>query len=218
MKIAVVGPSPVPYTIGGMEKFLWEMTSQINLRTSDQAELIKLPSREKGFWELIDTYYDYWMLDLSHFDMIISTKYPSWMVRHENHINYMVHKLRGLYDTYNFTGMPLEVKSPSKNISKLNDFMNLTWNNPAIKEFFQTYSEMKLHKNEIPESETLFPGPLIRKIVHYMDKGALAPSKIRRYYAISETVAKRADYLPLESKYIVAYPPPINVSIKTISY
>ncbi len=219
MKIAIVGPSPVPYTIGGMEKFLWELTSQINLRTTCQAELIKLPSREKGFWELIDTYYEYWILDLLHFDMVLSTKYPSWMICHDNHINYMVHKLRGLYDTYHFTGMPLEVNCLSKYTSRLNNFMDISWENPDIKEFFQIYLEMKSHKNELSESETLFPGSLIRKIVHYLDKGALAPSKIRRYYAISETVAKRKDYLPPESKYSIAYPPPINSSINnSISY
>ena len=30
MKIAVVGPSPVPFTIGGAENFLWGLCEAIN--------------------------------------------------------------------------------------------------------------------------------------------------------------------------------------------
>ena len=99
MKIAVVGPSPVPFTIGGAENLMRGLCDAINQRTSHQAELIKLPSKEFDFWSLIENYYAFYKLDLTHFDLVISTKYPSWMVQHKNSICYMVHTLRGLYDT-----------------------------------------------------------------------------------------------------------------------
>ena len=65
MKIALVGPSPVPYAAGGTENLLWGLCETINKCTKHQAELIKLPSRELSFWELIESYYAYYKLDLS---------------------------------------------------------------------------------------------------------------------------------------------------------
>ena len=56
MKIAVIGPSPVPFTIGGIENLMWGLCETINQTTEHQCELIKLPSRELNFWDLIETY------------------------------------------------------------------------------------------------------------------------------------------------------------------
>lgn len=69
MKIAVVGPSPVPYVYGGAEGLTWKLTEAINRLTSHQAELIKLPSRENYFWDLVDSHHQIYNLDLSHFDL-----------------------------------------------------------------------------------------------------------------------------------------------------
>jgi hypothetical protein len=42
MNIAIVGPSPKPFTIGGMEYLLWGLYEHINKDTPHKAELIKL--------------------------------------------------------------------------------------------------------------------------------------------------------------------------------
>ena len=65
MKIAVIGPSPVPFTIGGIENLMWGLCETINQTTEHQCELIKLPSRELNFWDLIETYYSFYKLDVS---------------------------------------------------------------------------------------------------------------------------------------------------------
>jgi glycosyltransferase involved in cell wall biosynthesis len=218
MKIAVVGPSPVPYTIGGMEKLLWQMTEKINQLTSHQAEIIKLPSREDSFWSLLDSYYAFWKLDLSHFDMVISTKYPSWMISHPNHICYMIHKLRGLYDTYHLTGLPREVNNSCTHTKKLLEFLDSTWNKPDIKQFWEVINEYRTYGNKIPADSLTFPGPLIRKIIHYLDNGALASSCIKRYYTMSQTVANREGYFPGNVKVVIANPPSANDSIGNITY
>lgn len=100
MKIAVVSPSPVPFTTGGLEKLTWHLVNSINSQTSHQAELIKIPLHEQTFLQVIRSYLRFRLLRLNHFDLVISTKYPSWMIRHPYHIVYMVHPLRGVYDTY----------------------------------------------------------------------------------------------------------------------
>lgn len=106
MKIAIVAPSAVPFLVGGAEKLWWGLLHAINQHTPHHAELIKLPSPEQGFWELMASYRSFSRLDLGHFDLVISTKYPAWMVAHRNHSCYLQHRLRGLYDTYHLTGLP----------------------------------------------------------------------------------------------------------------
>ena len=94
MKIAILGPSPVPFTIGGVENMLWGLCETINQQTGHQAELIKLPSKEYDFWSLIDSYHAFYSLDLNHFDAVVCTKYPAWMVNHKKPIYYITHRLR----------------------------------------------------------------------------------------------------------------------------
>ena len=106
MKIAIIAPSPVPYTVGGAEKLWWGMLDAFRRYSDHEVELLKTPTRESTFSELLDSYNYYARLDLNHFDLVISTKYPAWMVWHDNHWVYLQHKLRGLYDTYP-AGMPL---------------------------------------------------------------------------------------------------------------
>jgi hypothetical protein len=153
MKIAVVGPSPVPYAYGGAEGLLWKLVESINDLTQNQAELIKIPVKERSFWELIDSYYRFFNMDLSHFDLIISTKYPSWMVSHDNHIVYMVHHLRGLFDTYHFFNEPIAV-SPDLRVGLVDEIMMLTENAAASHETVKTvFQKLFQLKEERPDHE-----------------------------------------------------------------
>ncbi|MDE7311937.1 MAG: glycosyltransferase [Eubacterium sp.] len=195
MKIAVVGPSPVPFTIGGAENFLWGLCEAINKETKHQAELIKLPSRELGFWELIHTYYEFYRLDLSQFDLVISSKYPAWMVPHHNCICYMQHTLRGLYDTYHLTRLPEKTDRKNKDINKVLDYMEGYWNIESLDGFFQMLFELENQK-DIPDSYFLFPGPFIRAIIHFLDSVALSQKGMQGICAISETVKNRTEYYP----------------------
>ena len=65
-----------------------------------QAELIKVPAPEATLGQVIRSYLRFWRLDLRHFDLVITLKYPGWMVRCSRQVCYMCHRLRGLYDTY----------------------------------------------------------------------------------------------------------------------
>ena len=100
MKVAVIAPSPVPFVLGGAERLVNGLVRAINELTPHDAELLKLPSREHNLPDLMATYRAFRALDVSHFDLVISTKYPSWMIDHPHHVVYMLHPLRGLYETY----------------------------------------------------------------------------------------------------------------------
>jgi len=208
MKIAVVGPSPVPFTIGGAENLMWGLCETINQRTEHQAELIKLPSRESDFWSLLHSYYDFYRLNLEQFDFVISTKYPSWMVRHKNCICYMVHTLRGLYDTYHCFGLPGEVGRSNANINKVLDFMEEKRHMDDLDDFFALLFSLEGQRG-LPDQYLKFPGPLIRKIIHYLDSTALSQEGMKRVYAISKTVKYRKEYYPAGCRADVVYPPTV---------
>lgn len=208
MKIAIVGPSPVPFTFGGVESLLGSLRDQIASLTPHQVELIKLPSRERSFWELVDNYHQFWSLDLGHFDRVISIKYPAWMVRHSYHICYMTHRLRGLYDTYHLTGEPMEVRPGIPHVDRLLQFMERHANSSAevLPELFHLLDRLR-EQSEVPQELFKFPGPLIRRIVQFLDDHALAPKRIQHYFAISATVARRPCYFPAGVEIKVVHPP-----------
>lgn len=202
MKIGIVGPSPVPFTIGGVENLLWGLTNYINENTSHNAELIKLPSREQNFWDLIDSYQTFSRLDLSHFDLIISCKYPGWMVRHDNHVCYMLHCLRGLYDTYHFTGQALDVPRRHQRINQILDLMDN--GSVGLDEFFGLLNGLR--DEDLPAEYFNFPGPFIRRIIHFLDAQGL--KNVKRFCCLSETVKRRREYFPPGTDPQVLYPPP----------
>lgn len=196
MKIALIAPSPVPFTIGGAEKLWWGMLEHINQHTGHEAELIKIPSPERSFPELIRSYEAFSLLDLSHFDRVISTKYPAWMVDHPEHYCYLQHKLRGLYDTYHFCGQPEQLE-PKRYPSHYQPLIQLLQATPAREQLPELFARLKeLEQSDDYGRYCAFPGPLTRAVVHHLDAIAQRPGAIRHYGAISYNVANRCDYFP----------------------
>ena len=72
MNIAIVAPSPVPLMIGGAENLWWGLLEHLNHHTPHHADLIKLPTPERNFWEIVDSYHDWAALDVTGYDLVIS--------------------------------------------------------------------------------------------------------------------------------------------------
>ena len=207
MKIALIAPSPVPFTIGGAEKLWWGMLEHINQHTGHEAELIKIPSPERNFRELMHSYETFSQLDLSHFDRIISTKYPAWMVDHPEHYCYLQHKLRGLYDTYHFCGQP-EQPTPSVYPVDWQPLLKILQQAPQREQLPDLFGLIKqLQTRDDFDQHCNFPGPLSRAIVHHLDAIAQRPGAIKHYGAISYNVAGRRDYFPAGAPVNVVHHP-----------
>ncbi len=194
--IAIVAPSSVPFQIGGAEKFWLGLHRALARYSGCAVELIKLPCREETFAEVVQSYKTFSRLDLSHFGMVISTKYPAWMVSHHNHVVYLQHTLRGLYDTYHFTGLPEQIDPVP---TALRDLMALVRSLQPTRNDLHTAFELidrALTTKSLPSSLFAHPGPLLREVVHFFDRVALAPSQISAYLAIADNVTKREDYFP----------------------
>ncbi len=207
MKIGIIAPSPVPFVIGGAENLWAGMLAAFNQRAGIECELIKLPSPERNLIEVISSYRRFAQLDLNHFDLLISTKYPAWAVRHPNHTVYVQHKLRGLYDTYpahlstqinqaelKKAGVPRELwplliepdQPPHHNTDSRFSTLDIA----------QVATQLLDVVKHADPALVAFPGPLSRAFIHLLDRIALQPSRIKRYTAISRTVAQRAGYFP----------------------
>lgn len=206
MNIGIVAPCAVPLVIGGAEKFWWGLERYINEHTPHAADIIKPPSPEHDFWSLIRSYRYFSALDLSAFDVIVSCKYPAWMVRHANHKVYMFHKLRGLYDAY-----PGDVRlSPELHAheasSDLIRLCELALEGKAdSRDVFDALDAFRASGQGQMNVE--FPGPLSRLVVHALDATAFSNGKIQGFGALSREVAARKDYFPAGRAVDVFHPP-----------
>ncbi|MDQ7005670.1 MAG: glycosyltransferase family 4 protein, partial [Acidobacteriota bacterium] len=194
----------MPFTFGVAERFWLDLARALNEHTPHEVELLKVPSPEGNFWEVLASYRRFFELDLSIFDAVISSKYPAWMVRHPNHILYMQHKLRGLYDTY-----PAHLPTAWPDCRELAELGRLVAEpNPTPAEAEALFALLETWRERGGERNWFaFPGPVTRAVVHFLDRVALRPEAIRRYGAISRTVAERADYFPPGVEVHVAHHP-----------
>ncbi len=210
MRVALVTSHPVPFALGGAENLWWGLQDAINTETEHSCDIVSLITPEASFWELVDSYQAFAELDLSHYDCVITGKYPAWMINHPNHVCYMLHRLRGLYDTY---GGPLQ-DDPSMQTPRIAEVVrwmatNSTGQGPNHSDVSELFAKLR-HLRQFGGSEAAiaFPGPFSRAVVHFLDQAALSANRINKFAAISQTVAKRADYFPPGTMPEVLYPPP----------
>ena len=186
MKIAIVAPSPIPYVQGGAERLWRGLTSAIESE-GHLCELFNIPCRDESFWDIIDGYNAFHALNFDHFDVLVTGKNPAWMVRHPNHYVYMLHPLRGVYDTYHLFGLGNEIGSDNLLIQAISAACD---RGIATSDLFEMLSELKDRYPNAPEAA--LPSPLLRKVVRTLDANAIRD--VRRVSAISKTVAKRTEY------------------------
>ena len=98
-KVAIVGVKNTSRAHGGAEIFfdgLSRAISDQNLET----DLIFEISDESSIAAIKKSYLKFYDLDFSRYDGVVSTKAPSYAVRHHNHICYLVHTMRVFYDMF----------------------------------------------------------------------------------------------------------------------
>lgn len=74
---------------------------------------IVIGSDESTFDNILKTYLYCYDLDVSQYDMVISSKAPSYAIRHPHHICYLQHTIRVFYDMFDF-----EFPSPGETIKR----------------------------------------------------------------------------------------------------
>jgi glycosyltransferase involved in cell wall biosynthesis len=206
MDIAIVAPGPVPLAIGGAENLWWGLLEHLNRRTPHHADLIKLPTPERSFWEIVDSYRRWAELDVSGYDLVISGKYPAWMVAHPRHVCYLLHPLRGLYDTYP-AGWPERCESADADVRALVELLAGPGSTrELLSECFGRLEGLR-GRSDLPAELFALPGPLIRQVVHFLDRVGRGGQAVVRSVALSATVAARPDYFDDPASVPVAHAP-----------
>jgi glycosyltransferase involved in cell wall biosynthesis len=98
-RIAIVTVQSASGEVGGAERFYQGLETALNAAGTD-ADIISVTSNEADFDAIKESYLSFYDLDLSAYDGVISTKAPSYVVRHPNHICFLVHTMRVFYDLF----------------------------------------------------------------------------------------------------------------------
>ncbi len=156
-RVAVIAVKPARGEKGGAERLYEGLVSSLH---SDgvTADLINIVSDESSFEAIEETYLRVYDLDLSSYDGVISTKAPSYLIRHTNHICYLIHTMRVFYDMFDN-----EFPQPTKELMKQRELiLNLdsaALSYPRTKKIFVIGNEVKnrlLKYNQL-ESKVLYP-------------------------------------------------------------
>jgi len=208
MKIALITPHPAPLALGGAENLWWGLQQHFEEHTEHRCDIVSVMSPESSFWDLVSSYETFSKLDLSAYDCVISGKYPAWMVKHPNHVCYMLHRLRGLYDTYPASQHHPEVLEHAK-LGNLANWLQEGITNPDPDQIPELFDRLRLLREAaLPPEVFAFPGAFSQAVIQFLDNAALSPMRMQRYAAISGTVARRKSYFPAGMPVDVLYPPP----------
>ena len=195
MKIAVLAPSPVPYTRGGAERAVEGLARSINDDTPHDCEVVKLPVDESNLVGLMNGYQAFSHAGPRPFRPCDQREVPAWIASHPAHSVFMFHPLRGLYDTYHRFGLPLWPAPQAADFADLLHTIRLRHDRAALPEVFERfYAGVRAHGGDHPD--LAFPGPLARELVHWLDLVALAPAQMAHHFALSRTVAFATGLLP----------------------
>lgn len=163
-RIAVVAPRMASGEVGGAERFHLALTNSLNTATTC-AELVQVTIDESSFEAIEDSYSRCYGLDLSEYDSVISTKAPTYMVRHPNHVCYLQHTIRAFYDMYEN-----HISDPNRKLDRLRDIVLKTDSEalkyPGVKKIFSQGYEIRdrLIKWNRLESEVLHPALALKCI------------------------------------------------------
>jgi glycosyltransferase involved in cell wall biosynthesis len=102
MKVAIICVRNRDGRVGGAERFFDGLHVALG-EHGCEATIVSIESDESTFESIEETYLRCYDFDASAFDAVISTKAPSYLVRHPNHVCYLVHTVRVYYDMFEQT-------------------------------------------------------------------------------------------------------------------
>lgn len=99
LRIAVVTARPASGEVGGAERFYDALLHALREAGHSASEVV-IDTDESSVENIKRSYVQAYDLDLSAYDLAVSTKAPTWLVRHPRHVCYLVHTIRVFYDMY----------------------------------------------------------------------------------------------------------------------
>lgn len=202
MRIAVVTARGSAGEQGGAERF-YEALVAAFCNLGHQAEEVAVTIDEPDFGRIKRNYLDCYELQLQSFDVVISTKAPTWMIRHPSHVCYLVHTIRVFYDMFGeLFPQPWEEIIDQRDL--LHRLDTLALSPPHCRAVFtigQEVSNRLLHWNRIA-SEVLHP-PLWQNAFRQGEQGdyLFLPGRLHAWKRVDLVIqALKRTRLPLKLK------------------
>lgn len=119
MARVLVCTAQVPFTSGGAERHAEGLVREL-AAFGHEAELVRLPFKWYPRAEILTSALAWRLLDVSEaggkrVDLVIPMKFPSYLVRHENKVVWLIHQFRQAYDRFgtsqsDFTASPEDTR------------------------------------------------------------------------------------------------------------
>ena len=208
MKIAVITPKSITGETGGAENLYKGLMKKIRERgyEVDQVEILV---DESSFDKILEAYCKCFYLDLSNYDLVISTKAPTYMVRHPNHVSYLLHTIRVFYDMFSieFDAKDEEKIKQRRLIHKLDKY---GLDPLRVKRHFVNGSEVYKRMRKVDNFwnkinfQVLHHPPLIERFKEPEDgKFIFLPGRLHRWKRV-DLVIKAMEYVTHNVKLIIA--------------
>ncbi|HSU42980.1 MAG TPA: glycosyltransferase, partial [Casimicrobiaceae bacterium] len=155
------------------------------------ADLVAIPSDESTFEAIEETYLRCYDFDASAFDAVVSTKAPTYLVRHPNHVCYLVHTIRVFYDMFDsaFEGRGRRVQAQRRLVQRLD---TLALSRPRTRSVFTIGHEVarRLDRHNGIEATVLHP-PVGLDALHAGPFGdyVLLPGRLHRWKRVQLAIA-----------------------------
>jgi glycosyltransferase involved in cell wall biosynthesis len=157
MKIAVIAVASLNGDIGGAERLYGGLVKSL-CNAGMKTDLLQITSDESSFESIKETYLKFYDLNVEKYDGVISTKAPSYLIRHKNHICYLVHTMRIFYDMFES-----EYPNPVPPLLEQRKFIHvldsIALKSTSVKKIYSIGHEVanRLQKYNLLESEVLHP-------------------------------------------------------------
>ncbi len=99
MKVAIITPAIEDRSrLFGAERHFLGMVQAFQQKVD--TDWIQVPISEARWEGVLQGYLDCFELDLSGYDLVVSTKTPTYMAQHSNHVCWLLHQIRVFYDRF----------------------------------------------------------------------------------------------------------------------
>jgi len=208
LKIAVVTPKNRSGERGGAENLYEGLVCALN-NAGHTATQIQVIVDESSYEEILASYSRCFHLNLDDYDLVISTKAPTFMVRHRNHISWLLHTIRVFYDMFE---KELDSRDPEmvKQRKMIHAFDKYGLNPCRIKKHcaignivVQRMMENDPFWNTI-HFDIIYPAPLINKFGE-VKKGEFIflPGRLHRWKRV-DLVIEAMKYIESPTKLLIA--------------
>ncbi len=108
----------IPFHWGGAEIMVENLRQEL-IKRGYLAELVQLPYRWYPAEKILDSAFAWRLIDLTECngikpDLVIATKFPSYVAEHPNKVTWLMHQYRGAYDLYTSEYTDLQGKEGEK--------------------------------------------------------------------------------------------------------